>query len=247
MKKVRRVYQTGTFREVADVWTTDRYIPRGPRKKGMARKSQMDANLKAAKRAATRILNGNFCYENRDLLGTWSFDPEHLPGEREEAWKLFSRRYLPGLRKAAREQGKELKFFAVVSDMDGATGETVRVHIHAVLSGVTAEQVRDGWTLGTVDIRTIRREKSHGRLADYLLRQCRCAPDEKKWHTSRNLERTLLIRETEIQGSPKYRLPRGAEIIAQGEYAPEEGKLLYLQIRMPERGTKDKAEEKKRE
>ena len=41
MKKVRRVYQTGNFREVRDVWVTDRYVPRGPRLKGNARKSQM--------------------------------------------------------------------------------------------------------------------------------------------------------------------------------------------------------------
>ena len=50
MKKVRRVYQTGSFREVCDVWASDRYRPRGPRIKGNARKSQMDANMKAAQR-----------------------------------------------------------------------------------------------------------------------------------------------------------------------------------------------------
>lgn len=233
MKKVRRVYQTGSFREVRDVYVHDRYRARGTRLKGNSRKGQMDANMKAAIRELTRILNGNFSYMNGDLLCTFSFDQEHT---RTEAWEIFSRKCLRPLRKICKEKGRELKLCAVVSDMDGDSGETVRVHIHAVLGGCTMEDVRSCWTLGVVDIRTVRREKTHARLAQYLLKQCRCAPDEKKWHTSRNLERTKLLSETEVVGNPKYRLPKGADIIAQGEYCPEEGKLLYLQIQMPEKG-----------
>lgn len=233
MKKVRRVYQTGNFREVRDVYVSDRYVPRGPRVKGNARRSQMDANLKAALRELTRILNGNFRYEDGDLLCTFSFDRE--PESRDAAWKIFARKCLDKLRKICKGQSRELKICAVVSDLDGKTRETVRIHVHAVLSGVTMEQVRQSWSLGVVDCRTIRKEKTHARLARYLLDQCRCEPNEKKWHTSRNLERTKLLSETEVQGSPKYRLPKGAEIISQGEYCPEEGKLLDLQILMPEK------------
>ena len=234
MKKVRRVYQTGSFREVRDVHVHDRYRARGPRVKGNSRKSHMDANMRAAISELTRILNGNFSYRKGDLLCTFSFDKE--PESRNKAWEIFSRKFLRAMRKVCKEKGGELKLCAVVSDMDGDSKETVRVHIHAVLGGVTMEEVRECWQLGVVDIRTIRKEKTHVRLAQYLLKQCRCEPDEKKWHTSRNLERTRLLSETEITGSPKYRLPKGAEIIAQGEYCPEEGKLLYLQIQMPEKG-----------
>ena len=232
MKKVRRVYQTGTFREVCDVWASDRYRPRGARMKGNARKSQMDANMKAAIREMTRKLNGNFSYEQGSLLCTLSFDKE--PESREEAKALFTRQCWKELRKICKAEGKALKVCGVVSDVDGDTGEKVRLHIHVVLDGCTVEQVRRCWSLGVVDCRTIRKEKTHARLANYLLKQCRCEPNEKKWFTSRNLERTKLLSETEIIGSPKYRLPKGAEIIAQGEYCPEEGKLLYLQIQMPE-------------
>lgn len=235
MKKVRRVYQTGSFREVCDVWATDRYRPRGTRLKGNSRKSQMDANMKAAIRELTRILNGNFSYKGGDLLCTFSFDQET---NRADAWKIFSTKCLKPLRKICKSKGKELKLCAVVSDMDGESKETVRVHIHAVLGGVTMEDVRSCWQMGVVDVRTIRKEKTHARLAQYLLKQCRCAPDEKKWHTSRNLERTKLLSETEVVGSPKYRMPKGAELIAQGEYCPEDGKLLYLQIQMPEKQDK---------
>ena len=233
MKKVRRVYQTGNFREVRDVWVTDRYVPRGPRLKGNARKSQMDANMKAAIRESTRILNGNFCYAHGDLLCTYTFTRE--PEDRNEGWKLFAKHGLDKLRKLARSNGRELKMYAVVSDMDGRTKAPERIHIHAVLSGVTMEQAREVWKLGVVDCRTIRKEKTHARLARYLLEHCRCAPNEKKWHTSRNLERTKLLSETEVHGNPRYRMPKGAELIAQGEYSPEEGKLLDLQILMPER------------
>ena len=236
MKKVRRVYQTGSFREVRDVYVADRYVPRGPRLKGNARKSQMDANMKAAILETTRILNGNFTYKQGSLLCTFSFETE--PESREAAWEIFDRKFLRKLRKAAKGKGREVKMYAVVSDMDGETKETVRIHIHAVLGGVTMEQVRECWNLGTVDLRTIRNEKTHARLAQYLLKQCRCAPNEKKWHTSRNLERTKLLSETEVVGSPKYRMPKGAELIAQGEYCPEDGKLLYLQIQMPEKQDK---------
>lgn len=232
MKKVRRVYQTGSFREVRDVFVHDRYRPRGPRVKGNARKSQMDANMKAAVRELTRILNGNFSYEQGSMLCTFSFDQE--PSSRDEAWELFSRKCLRALRKICKEQGRELKLCGVVSDMDGETRETVRVHIHVVLDGCTMEQVRESWNLGVVDCRTLRKEKTYARLARYLLKQCRCEQNEKKWHPSRNLERTKLLSETEVQGNPKYRMPKGAVLIAQGEYCPEEGKLLDLQIRMPE-------------
>lgn len=232
MKKVRRVYQTGNFREVRDVYVHDRYVPRGARLKGNARKSQMDANMKAAVRELTRILNGNFSYMKGDLLCTFSFDQE--PDGREDAWDLFDRKCLRKLRKICKGKGKELRLCAVVSDMDGDSRETVRVHIHAVLGGCTMEDVRSCWTLGVVDVRTVRKEKTHARLAQYLLKQCRCMPNEKKWHTSRNLERTKLLSETEVHGNPKYRMPKGAEIIAQGEYCPEDGKLLDLQILMPD-------------
>lgn len=201
--------------------------------KGNARKSQMDANMKAAIRETTRILNGNFSYEQGSMLCTFSFDVE--PSSRDAAWDLFSRKCLRKLRKLCKEQGRELKVYAVVSDMDGESRETVRIHLHVVLDGCTVEQVRECWSLGVVDCRTLRKEKTYARLARYLLKQCRCAPNEKKWHTSRNLERTRLLSENEVQGNPKYRLPKGAEIIAQGEYCPEEGKLLDLQIRMPEK------------
>ncbi len=236
MKKVRRVYQTGSFREVCDVWATDRYRPRGTRLKGNARKSQMDANMKAAIRELTRILNGNFSYERGSLLCTFSFDQE--PADRKQAKKLFTDKLWKELRKLCKQDGRELKVCGVVSDMDGETGEKVRWHVHAVLEGCAMEDVRRLWSLGVVDCRSIRKEKTHGKLAVYLLKQCRCAADEKKWFTSRNLERTKLLSETEVVGSPKYRLPKGAEIIAQGEYCPEEGKLLYLQIQMPEKNVR---------
>ena len=235
MKKVRRVYQTGSFREVCDVWASDRYRPRGARIRGNARKSQMDANMKAAQRELTRILNGNFSYERGSLLCTFSFDQE--PADRKQAKKLFTDKLWKELRKLCKQDGRELKVCGVVSDMDGETGGKVRWHVHAVLEGCTMEEVRRMWSLGVVDCRSIRKEKTHARLAAYLLKQCRCEADEKKWFTSRNLERTKLLSETEVVGSPKYRLPKGAEIIAQGEYCPEEGKLLYLQIQMPEKKT----------
>lgn len=230
MKKVRRVYQTGQLREVRDVYVQDKYIPRGPRKKGNARRSQMDANMKTAIREANRIITANFRYERGDILATLSFEQE--PESREAAWALCSKK-LDKLRRMAKKNGQALRFFAVVSDMDGETKETVRIHIHACLGGVTMEQVRQAWDLGVADCRSIRKEYSHERLAVYLLTQCRCKPDEKKWHTSRNLERTQLISETEVQGTSRYHMPKGGKEIWRGEYAPDQGKLLDVQIWMP--------------
>lgn len=237
MKKVRRTYQTGNFREVREVYVSDRYRTRGTRKKGNARKSQMDSNLKTALRELLRILNGNFSYEQGDLLCTLNFETE--PETRDEAWKIFAGKPLRELRKLAKERGTSCRLCAVVSDMDGDSREKVRTHLHVVIGGVTGEQVKACWPHGTVDVRTIRKEKTHARLAAYLLKQCRCAPDEKKWHTSRNLLRPQLIREEEVTEGSRYRLPKGAELIAQGEYCPEEGKLLDLQILMPEKPKKD--------
>lgn len=231
MKKVRRVYQTGQLREVRDVYVQDKYIPRGPRKKGNARKSQMDANTKTAIREASRIITANFRYERGDILATLSFEEE--PESREAAWALCKNR-LDKLRRVAKKNGQALRYFAVVSDMDGETKEAVRIHIHICLGGVTMEQVRKVWDLGVTDCRSIRREYSHERLAVYLLKQCRCKPNEKKWHTSRNLERTKLISETEVQGTSRYHMPKGGKEIWRGEYAPDQGKLLDVQIWMPE-------------
>lgn len=125
------------------------------------------------------------------------------------------------LRRIKRKAGS-LKYIAVTSDIDGDTGEAVRIHHHLVIAaeGLSWDLLQQQWRLGSVDIRRLRRQKDYTPVAVYLLRQVRRQPDAKKYAVSRGM---LLpaVTEREVLGNPEIRVPAGACVLERAEYNEE--------------------------
>lgn len=122
------------------------------------------------------------------------------------------------LRRIKRKAGG-LKYVAVTSDIDGETGEVVRIHHHLVIAAedLSWDLLRQQWKLGSVDIRQLRTQKDYTPIAVYLLRQVRRQPDAKKYAVSRGM---LLpeITERQVLGNPEIKAPAGASVLERSEY-----------------------------
>lgn len=234
MKKLmRQVWKTGTYAEVKDVWCGANAQPRGTTRSarglGGSRPAQVENNEKQAVRRLNAKITGNFSYEHGDQWICLTLDGKHLCtlDELDHRGELFLR----AAARLCRKKGKPFKWIFAPTDRDGDSGELVRPHIHMILSGsLTTDELRRLWRYGTVDVRTIRREKSHKRLAAYIVRQARHTPNAKKWRCSRNLAVPRLMREFWVEPGQKYRLPNGA-VECEREYDPDAGKQLYLAYR----------------
>lgn len=227
---MRRVYRTGSYCEVADILRGANARPKGATRSargfGTSRPEQVTANDKKAIRELTALISGNFSYRDGDLWVCLTLDNDSLCDLDE-----LTRRAGLFLRAAARkvkQKGGVLRWVLAPADLDGDTLEPVRPHCHLVMSGdLTVAELRALWRYGTVDVRTLHRKKSQKALATYIVRQARHAPNAKKWTCSRNLKRTVLVREYWVEPGQKYKLPPRA-VECEREYDPEAGKQLYL-------------------
>ena len=123
------------------------------------------------------------------------------------------------LRRIKRKFGGEVKFVSVTSDLDGDTGEVVRVHHHVVLAaeGISWDLLRSEWKLGGMDIRQLRHNADYTPIALYLMRQVRRRPDAKKYRVSRGMVQPE-ITEREILGNVQMRVPVGAKLLEASEF-----------------------------
>lgn len=124
------------------------------------------------------------------------------------------------LRRVKRQQA--VKYIAVTSDIDGDTGEVVRIHHHLVLAaeGISWDMLQKQWKLGSVDIRRLRGQQDYTPIAVYLMRQVRRQPDAKKYSVSRGMLMPE-VTEREVLGNPEIKAPAGAKIMERSEYNPE--------------------------
>lgn len=123
------------------------------------------------------------------------------------------------IRRVKRKYGKELKFVAVTADLDGDTGELVRIHHHLPIAaeGISWDLLRKEWKLGSVDIVQLRHNVDYTPIAVYLMRQVRRRPDAKKYRVSRGMEQPEVM-EREIYGHVQMRVPVGALLLESSEF-----------------------------
>lgn len=232
--------------------------PRQDRKKGSSTLSKMDANMNQAVRRLARILNCNFT--TKDLLVTLTYDDEHIPASIEEADKacsLFMRRLN---RELALSEVKARSVW-VTADKDSKTGKPVRLHHHIVLSGdgiilKTEGKVLNGyvgigrnltevWKAGFVNIEQLSQQDDYTPIAAYLVKQTINVPDAKKWHTSRGMEKPVLVSETIVECSSELKAPGGADVKEVGHYDAETG-THYIRYIRKQKEPAGKEEELKR-
>lgn len=161
-------------------------------------------------------------------IGEWKPQTKNKPELQENPYEQACAK----LRRAAEKQmnlwlrrikrKNELKYIAVTSDIDGDTGEVVRIHHHLVLAAndLSWDMLRKQWKMGSVDIRRLRGQADYTPVAVYLLRQVRRQPDAKKYSVSRGMLMPE-ITEREVLGNPEIKAPAGAKVLERSEYNPE--------------------------
>lgn len=116
--------------------------------------------------------------------------------------------------------GLPLRYVAVISDMDGDTGETVRVHHHLVVDRAVRDVFVEKWAgLGGVDWKPLSPQMDYTPLASYLIRQVRRVPDHKKYISSRNLLR-VEPKDRIAMSEAEVRVPKGGVLLFREAYHP---------------------------
>ncbi len=144
------------------------------------------------------------------------------------------------LRRVKRELDKsslELKGIYVTSDMDGVTGEIVRVHHHLIVNAGTEEAFLKCWEkfgLGGVSWEHLwENQIDRTRLAEYLLEQVRRVPDAKKYRSTRNLVRPI-HKDRIVSTDNELMVPKGGKLIFRQEYENKMGLQSDFQNRRPQ-------------
>lgn len=238
-----RTYKAGRGGEKIKYWVPGKRPTRSQRRiKADIRKQQQNEN-DATKRVA-RIINENFCggdvfdaltYSDSSYNRLLDGIPKGLDEEAERDYvyqqaehelELFLRR----CRYACKKAGIDFKYFAITSDMDGETGEMVRIHHHIIAPKEVKEIIRPIWNNGAIEKNAVWHEDDHFGLAKYLMDQVRRIPDAKKYKRSRNL--TIPEPKDRLAlGGKEVQPPKGASIIYRSTFIP--GRPQYIRYFLP--------------
>lgn len=233
-----------TYRSANGVVEKTRYLvgsnaKRQKKRRGVTTQRKQEANFNGTCKRLARILNCNFTADRGRLLGLDYDGPsaekilraEDPRKEAEKEARLF-------IRRLKRKLGKEICWVLVTSDLDGDTGEPVRIHHHIAVQlpdRVSYDAILSCWHHGGVDVKTMWSEDDYTGLARYLLRQTRRTPDAKKYSVSRNMALPE-ITEREILTTSRIRPPKGAKVREQ--YYDEEGVGQYIRYTTPPKNEK---------
>ncbi len=262
---VIRTYEAGAVGEKTKFWIQGaRPSSRNRRKEQSAIKKQEQNEYSAQKRLA-RLINANF--RQGDLLLGLDYSPAGMDRLEEyiaehpfdidetgdaEADQMQQVRYAADremrlcLRRVKRELAKNgiaLRYIAITSDMNGDTGEAVRVHHHLIVNEAARDAFVQKWAeLGGVNWSPLSGQKDYTPIAEYLLRQVRRVPDEKKYVTSRNLYRPQ-PKDRAVLSDAEVRVPKGGTLLFRNEFRP--GRPQYIRYVLPENRQKPPPEDEK--
>ena len=246
---VIRTYEAGDIGEKIKYCVPGKKPTRSQRRiKSDIKKQQQNEN-DATKRVA-RILNVPENFRGGDVFDALTYDDvshamlrKDMPLEMEPQEKLdwVYRKaeheldlFLRRCRYACKKAGVEFKYIAITSDMDGDTGEYVRIHHHIVANKEVKEIIRGLWPHGTIEKNAIWHETDHFGLAKYLMDQVRRIPDAKKYKRSRNL--TIPEPKDRVaMGGKEVQPPRGAKMLYRGVFIP--GRPQYIRYIIPKKNS----------
>jgi len=242
---VVRTYTAGTVGEKTKFWVQGARPSARNRRKERSEIRKQEQNEASAVKAAARVLNINFRagdlllgldYSEEGLKKIQEKLPEGLSEEerqdrlRESAAKEL-RLCLDRVKRMMDKEGVQLRYhLGITSDMDGDTGELVRIHHHIVVNREAREAFRKKWTMGGVDWSPLSEQADYTPIAEYLLKQVRRVKDAKKYTSSRNLVRPQPKDRIAISDA-ELRPPKGAQLTVRSEYRP--GRPQYIRYVLP--------------
>lgn len=247
-----RTYEAGDVGEKTKYWIPGKRPDRSSRRAKTEIKKQEQNEYSATKRMA-RLLNANYTggdwllgldYSDEGMarLLAWArgqgMDVDH--GDEAERAEILRRAAEHALSLAVRRvkrlmgEAVEVKVVAITSDMDGDTGELVRIHHHLVVPRACRDAFvqkwqGDGW--GGVNWKELSDQHDYTPIAEYLANQVRRVPDAKKYYSTRNLIRPQPKDRIAVT-SGELRLPKACELLHRSEYKP--GRPQYIRYVLPE-------------
>lgn len=244
---VIRTIVAGSIGEKIKYWVPGQKPTKSMRKIKSDIKKIKQNESDAVKRVA-RLINANFApgdcffaptYNDESIALLMNGMPEGISEEekREYIYEQAHHQlqlYLRRVRRACDKEGIELKYIAITSDMDGKTGEEVRIHHHIIAPKAILKILIAKWTMGIVKKDYVWDEQDHYGLAEYLMEQVRRIPDAKKYIPSRNL--IIPVPKDRIAPSGKeVQPPKGAMLLHRTEY--RSGRPQYIRYIIPNRET----------
>jgi hypothetical protein len=136
-------------------------------------------------------------------------------------------------RRKLHKEGIELRYFAITSDMDGETGEMVRVHHHVVVRAECVAALMDKWPWGDGHAPDhLWDMDDYSPLAEYMMKQVRYIKDAKKYVPSRNLIRTPAKTPRRCLSGARLRPPKGCKLLYADPYTGERD-CQYIRYLLP--------------
>lgn len=233
-----RTYECGALGEKTKYWVPGEPPARG-RKLGRSSERKQRQNENDAARRLNREIHANF--SAGDLFLGLDYGPKKYsellrraearqeadraagqePGILEDYLRKEANRELDNFIRRVKRRlppGAELKYIAVTSDMDGETGEAVRIHHHIIANRAAWQACVEAWPHGCAYAKALSAQKDYTPLAEYLLNQVRRLPDEKKYKPSRNLVRPQPKCRVVWSGA-ELRVPKGCELLYRTAYS----------------------------
>lgn len=260
-----RTYEAGNVGEKTKYWVPGERPSRSARRLRSEAKKQEQNEHSATKRMA-RIINENYVpgdwllgmdYSEEGLarIMAWAREQGMDPDHAEETELLDIQRVAAEhalrncLRRVKRDlpDGVELRALAITSDMDGKTGEVVRVHHHLVIPKDCREAFVRKWQelgWGSVDWEPLSNQDDYTPIAEYFADQVRKVPDAKKYITTRNMVRPEPKDRVALTAG-ELRVPVGAQLLHRSEFKP--GRPQYIRYVLPEGRRRRPSKEKKQE
>lgn len=266
---VIRTYEAGAIGE-----KTKFFVP-GKRPDGKLSRRQKNAirkqeqNEYSAQKALARILNANFGpgdlflgldYNDDGLerIKIWGrkhglpVDSENEMERNDAIWESAAHELDIALRRVKRrleKQGLELKAVYCTSDMNGDTGEIVRIHHHLIVNAGVQEAFLAAWEkygLGGVSWSQLwDNQLDRTPIAEYIIKQVRRIPDAKKYRSTRNLIRPK-CKDRIVYTDNELQVPRGGKLIYRQEYQNKQTgsrefqnrQAQYIRYILPEKKTR---------
>lgn len=243
---VIRTYEAGCVGE-----KTKFFVP-GKKPEGSLSRRQKNAirkqeqNEYSSQKTLARLINANFragdlflgldySDEGLEKIKQWGrkkglgVDSEDEKERIDAVWESASHALDNALRRVKRKlekEGLELKAVYCTSDMDGQTGELVRVHHHLIVNAGVKDAFMTAWEtygMGTVSWTQLwDNQLDRTPIAEYIIRQVRRIPDAKKFRSTRNLTRPkpknrIVYTDNELQ------VPRGGKLVFRQEISNSMG------------------------
>lgn len=236
---------SGKVVELSTVFVSANTKPRRNKRKGTTTAQKQDENERDAVKRLARILNAN--YGHGDLFLTLTYDDMGfaklvgmaLKGRKEgqsvedavlEAGEQLCANFLRRVKRCLEKQGvdpKEIRIVSCTSDMDGETGEIVRPHHHLVMPRISFEAAAKLWNEGSVEYQILKDQDDYTPLAVYICNQVRRRPDAKKWHTTRNMRKTVVNERWAAEGEV-LKPDRHGKLVGTNSW--ERGKPQYIRF-----------------